>query len=213
MVHELAKVLDGVAHGVFPEPNGRVEVVGAPPDGPGAIVCFTAHTYVALDIEPEEVAARAPAGELSVPMSTGFVQWAAARTGTVDGGQDLVFCALARGGPPEVELELVDEHDHARVARAALHRDTTRIYVTRDRDALVVLGRGLTRRWELAFEVEPHARGAGVGRRIAMAARTLLPAGTPIWAQVAPGNAQSVRAVMAAGFVPIGSEVLCTRPS
>jgi hypothetical protein len=29
-----------------------------------------------------------------------------------------------------------------------------------------------------------------------------------VWAQVSPGNAQSLRAFLACGFVPIGSEVL-----
>jgi len=43
---------------------------------------------------------------------------------------------------------------------------------------------------------------------IAAAARTLLPQGTPLWMQVAPGNAQSMRAVYSAGFRPIGSEIL-----
>jgi hypothetical protein len=36
----------------------------------------------------------------------------------------------------------------------------------------------------------------------------LLPAGEQVWAQVAPGNAASVRAALAAGFRPVGAEVL-----
>ncbi|NUR85978.1 MAG: GNAT family N-acetyltransferase, partial [Nonomuraea sp.] len=34
----------------------------------------------------------------------------------------------------------------------------------------------------------------------------------PLWAQVAPGNAASVRAFLAAGYVPIGAEALLVRP-
>jgi hypothetical protein len=40
------------------------------------------------------------------------------------------------------------------------------------------------------------------------AARALIPPGEPVFGQVAPGNARSLRAVLAAGFKPIGSEVL-----
>ena len=36
----------------------------------------------------------------------------------------------------------------------------------------------------------------------------LVPAGDLVWAQVAPGNAASLRAFLTCGFFPIGSEVL-----
>ena len=35
-----------------------------------------------------------------------------------------------------------------------------------------------------------------------------VPEGTPLWAQIAPGNAASVRAFLAAGFRPVGAEAL-----
>jgi hypothetical protein len=41
-----------------------------------------------------------------------------------------------------------------------------------------------------------------------VAARALIPAGTSIWAQVTPGNAASLRAFLAAGYQPVGSEAL-----
>ena len=41
--------------------------------------------------------------------------------------------------------------------------------------------------------------------------RDMVPAGASVWAQIAPGNAASMRASIAAGFVPIGSEVLFPR--
>ena len=72
----------------------------------------------------------------------------------------------------------------------------------------MVLGQGLAGRWEMAYEVEPQHRGEGLGRRLAAAARLLVPAGEPVFAQVAPGNAASLRCCLAADFVPIGSEVL-----
>jgi hypothetical protein len=41
-----------------------------------------------------------------------------------------------------------------------------------------------------------------------MAADTLVPDGALLWAQVAPGNAASVRAILAARFAPVGAEAL-----
>ena len=43
---------------------------------------------------------------------------------------------------------------------------------------------------------------------LARAARALVPAGAPLWAQAPPGNVSSVRTLLRAGFVPVGGEVL-----
>jgi hypothetical protein len=43
---------------------------------------------------------------------------------------------------------------------------------------------------------------------LAYAARYLIPDGEQLFVQVAPGNVPSLRAVLAAGFTPIGAEVL-----
>jgi L-amino acid N-acyltransferase YncA len=66
-------------------------------------------------------------------------------------------------------------------------------------------------RWEAAVEVDPDRRGDGIGRTLAATARHLVPPGTPVWAQVAPANAASVRAFLAAGFRPVGAEALLAR--
>jgi RimJ/RimL family protein N-acetyltransferase len=36
----------------------------------------------------------------------------------------------------------------------------------------------------------------------------LVPGDRPLWAQVHPGNAASVRAFLAAGYRPVGAEIL-----
>jgi hypothetical protein len=46
---------------------------------------------------------------------------------------------------------------------------------------------------------------------MADAARTFGPPAEPLFAQVTPGNAASLRAFLAAGYRPIGSEVLFLR--
>jgi hypothetical protein len=75
------------------------------------------------------------------------------------------------------------------------------------------MGRGVAGRWEVSLEVEPALRGFGMGRGLFAAARGLVPAGEHVWAQVAPGNAASIRAALAAGFRPMGAEVLLWPPS
>ena len=76
---------------------------------------------------------------------------------------------------------------------------------------MLLIGRGLAGRWEMAFEVDGDARGRGLGRGLAVAAPTLIPEGEYLFAQASPGNAASVRAVLSAGYSPIGSEVLFAR--
>jgi RimJ/RimL family protein N-acetyltransferase len=98
-----------------------------------------------------------------------------------------------------------------RVARSSRDREDLRIYSDRTGAGVVIIGRGLAGRCEVSVEVAPEARNSGLARRIALAARTFVPADEPLWAQVAPANAASVRAMLAAGYRPIGAEVLFPR--
>src|SRR5262249_59851631 len=102
------------------------------------------------------------------------------------------------------------DHDHPRVERAWRYRDDVRVY-TDEYGGLVLTGRGLADRLECAVEVPEDARGKGHGRRLAHAARALIPPDAHIWAQVTPGNAASLRAFLAAGYTPVGSEVLLVK--
>ncbi len=67
---------------------------------------------------------------------------------------------------------------------------------------------GLT---ELSLELEPGRRGWGEGAALVAAALAWVPAGELVVAAVAPGNAASLRALLAAGFVPVGSLQLFRR--
>ena len=102
----------------------------------------------------------------------------------------------------------IEVRDHPRVVRALRYRDDVQVWRTPDGGGHVLIGRGLAGRWEMAFEVEPPARGAGLGRRLAAAAANLVPGGGVTWAQVSPGHPASLRAVLAAGYVPVCAEVL-----
>jgi L-amino acid N-acyltransferase YncA len=72
---------------------------------------------------------------------------------------------------------------------------------------LVTIGRGLVDRLEVSVEVFDGAT-RGAGRRLIAEALGLVPAGEIVFAQVAPGNAASLRAFLSCGFVPIGAETL-----
>jgi len=58
----------------------------------------------------------------------------------------------------------------------------------------------------MSVEANDHDRGLGTAL-IAEAIR-LVPEGELLFAAVSPGNARSLRAFLALGFKPIGSEVL-----
>jgi RimJ/RimL family protein N-acetyltransferase len=78
-----------------------------------------------------------------------------------------------------------------------------------DEAGFVTLGRGLVGRMEISVELlAPAAHGGGAGRRLIRAGLALVPAGSLVWGQVAPGNAASLRAFLSCGFVPIGAETL-----
>jgi GNAT superfamily N-acetyltransferase len=150
--------------------------------------------------------AMAPAGDFS---AWGAVSSRlAARCGTTAFSGDVLLCAVGDGRAPVVDLVQGEVFDHPRVERASRYRDDVQLFVTRDRTGVLVLGRGIAGRHELAFEVEPVARNAGLGRALVECALALVPAGEAVWAQVNPGNAASLRSVLAAGFVPVAYEQL-----
>jgi hypothetical protein len=212
VVHPLAPLLDRAAHGAFPPIDGIVHSMPALPHGIDALVALTGTFALTGGLDQGEVDARVPHGEFRIPTSVAFLQWVTDALGVRVGTQDMVFVTRSPGEPPEpvpsVELVESPDCDHPRVGEARRHRRTLRVYETVDGSGVVVLGRGLTNRWEVAYEVDPAARDAGLGRALVLSAVRTLPHDTPVWAQVAPGNAASVRGVLAAGFRPVGAEIL-----
>lgn len=123
---------------------------------------------------------------------------------------DVVLLAGPLPGPPPMDLTRLTDRDHPRVVRALRYRNEVEVW-TSDH-GLVIVARGLAGRWEVAVEVNPASRNNGHGCALATAARHLIPETRPIWAQVAPGNAASLRAFLKAGYRSVGSEVLLIPP-
>ncbi len=219
MPHPLAVMLDRCADGVFPAADGMLELMDPLAGSANALVAWTGHFALTALLDPSEVARRAPVGDFSAPMSPVFLNWVATSLGTTSGPIDALLVQRAigadacdRSGGTAVVLDPVDDLEHARVARANKYRSDVRVYSTPHGEGVVILGRGVTRRWELGYEVDARAQGKGLGAQLARAALRLLPAGTPLWAQVAPGHGASMRSIIAAGYRPVGAEVLFPHP-
>jgi GNAT superfamily N-acetyltransferase len=183
-----------------------VEVVPPYLDGVEAVVGFTGHAVVATRLPLAalvDAGADGFGGAVSIPVMTRL----AGDGGTVD-VLDALLVARGTGGgrlPARPDLEV-----HPRVGFARAWRSELRVHG--DDRGVVVLARGLGGLLEVSFEVDADSRGAGRGRRLLVEALALAPPGEPVLAAVAPGNAASLRAALAAGFVPIGS-VQLVRPA
>ncbi|MFB7663302.1 GNAT family N-acetyltransferase [Kitasatospora sp. NPDC056138] len=205
----LEKILAEAADGLFPSADGSVTVVPQPNEREAGVIAFSAHAVVFTEEDPawiRETIAASPADQLAAPMSPFFLSAFAERTGRVINTIDLLTVADRLPGEPPLPMRQIEDHEHPRIVRALLFRDDVRAWTTPG--GVLVLGRGVAGRWEAAIEVDPQARGRGLGRALAVTARHLLPEGEHLWAQQSPGNATSVRTFQAAGYRPVGSEAL-----
>jgi GNAT superfamily N-acetyltransferase len=202
----LAALLEDAAAGRYPPPDGNVTIFPPPSARDAGVISFTAHSVIFIDADPAWVRGQLPPGDLAGPLLPPFLQAVCNKTGRRVNNIDVLCVTPARPGPPPLTLSPVLTVSHPRIARALRFRDDVRVWQTPG--GIVMLGRGVAGRWEVAVEVEPGYRGKGLGRDLAVAARHLVPGGAPLWAQIAPGNAASLRAFLAAGYRPVGAEVL-----
>jgi GNAT superfamily N-acetyltransferase len=172
-----------------------------------AVCAFTGLSIVAAPVSSEWVHQHIDADDLSAPLCPPFLTALAAKVNRKINNVDIVMLASARV-ESTAKLRLISDSDHPRVRRARRYRDDVLVHQTPDGAGVLILGRGVAGRWEVAVEIEPAARGTGLGRALAAAAPGLVPEDRPVWAQIAPGNAASVRAFLAAGFRPVGAETL-----
>jgi hypothetical protein len=213
--HPLAGLIAAAAAGRFPAADGGWQRV--PPWRPGleAVIAFTGHAVFA--VQPDV------AGHLLTSLGAdGFGGAHHPRLITALAGPDgwidsLDMLMAARGtGRPGVAPALADRPDlasHPRAQFAASVRDHPRTvgYPDPRRSALAVISTGIAGLTELSFELEPGQRGTGDGARLARDALSAVPSGQLAVAAVAPGNAASVRALLTAGFKPLGSLQLFRR--
>jgi len=213
--HPLAGLIAGAAAGRFPAPDGGWHRVPPWRAGVEAVISFTAHAVfaVAPDITDDRLAALGANGYGGAHDP----RLIAALAGP-DGWIDVLDMLMAgrgsgRAGVPPRLADRPGLGTHPRAAFAARIRDHPRVlgYPDPGRSAVAIISRGIAGLTELSFELEPGRRGQGGGARLAADALGAVPAGQLVVAAVAPGNAASVRALLSAGFVPLGSLQLFRR--
>ena len=199
--HPLLRILLDAADGRFPPVDGGVTVLPGLGRGLSCSVAFTGHAVVATDLPEAAVRAHRPDG-FGRSMAPDFLLLLAGPDRTV-GEVDVMLVARGTGGSPKLTRRQDVEQTH-RVRYARQVR--TRVQVFGDERGFVTLADGLAGRRELSIELERP--GAGLGRSLLLDALTLAPEAEPLFAAVSPGNARSLRAFLAAGFLPLGSESL-----
>lgn len=207
-VAELADLMRSVADGAGPMAGGGVTVVTPPDERSIGVLAFAGRNVVSADLADEWVHSRL-ADDDPAPLAGPFVTQLAAVTGRVPAELEVVLVAPATGrsnGMDLVELTEFAEPLPGELARSLARRIGVRAW--RCPGGLVTVGRGVAGRWEVGVEVDPAVRGFGLGRGLFTAARGLLPVDEWVWVQSAPDNAASIRAALAAGFQPVGAEVL-----
>lgn len=210
----LRDILDAAAEGAFPPPDGGTTVLPQPSARDAGVIAFTAHSVVFTDEDPAWVydALRAvDCDALAATMNARFLAALMDRTGRRGDTVDVLTVGSPLPGEPALALTEIDDPRHPRVVSSRRRRDDVRVWLTEDGGGLLVLGRGVAGRLEVAIEVAEDVRHRGLGRVLVRAARQL-GGGEPVWAQVSAGNARSLRAFQAAGYRPVGSEMLLSAP-
>jgi GNAT superfamily N-acetyltransferase len=212
VAESLRDILDAAARGVFPPTDGGTSIVPQFGGRDAGVIAFTAHSVVFTD-EADEGWVRGTLASLgcdplAATMNSRFLAAFAERTGRVTDTIDVLLTGAPLPGRPDVVLREVADPGHPRVVAARRRRDGVRVWAVDG--GVLVLGRGVAGRLEVAVEVAEGARHRGLGRRLVTAARQLA-GGEPVWAQVSAGNARSLRAFQAAGYRPVGSEALFLR--
>ncbi len=211
MAESLRDILDAAARGAFPPADGGTSVVAQPGGRDAGVIAFTAHSVVFTDEDAgwvRKTLASLGCDPLAATMNARFLTAFAERTGRTTDTIDVLLTGAPLPGRPEVVLTEVADPGHPRVVAARRRRDGVRVWAADG--GVLVLGRGVAGRLEVAVEVAEGARHRGLGRLLVTAARQLA-GGEPVWAQVSAGNARSLRAFQAAGYRPVGSEALFLR--
>jgi hypothetical protein len=199
----LAYLLDAV-DGRFPPADGRVTLLPALPRRLECSVAFTGHAVIATALPAADIHTCKPDG-FGASLAPDFLRYLAGPTGWI-GVIDATLAGRGTGGIPRLQ-RLADADDHPRVRHARHLRTNVRVFG--DERGLITLAHGLTGRPELSIELHrPQDGSHGHGRSLLTDALSLVPDGEPVFAAVSPGNARSLRAFLAAGFTPIGAEVL-----
>ena len=202
--HPLLRYFLDATDGRFPDADGTVTTVPPLAGGRECAVAFTGHAVVATALSPARIAAEEP-DAFGGAVAPDFLRRLAGPAGDI-GVLDVTLAGRGTGGAAALRV-VTDADDHPRVAYARARRADVRVYG--DERGLVTLAEGVAGRLEMSIQLHPQtSHGRGNGRSLIRSALSLVPRDEPVFAAVSPGNARSLRSFLAAGFTPLGSEVL-----
>lgn len=210
-MHPLGKLISSAADGHFLPADGtwqRVQPWRPPLE---AIISFTGHAVMAVSSDlPDNVLIALGADGFGGAHDPRLVTALAGPDAWID-SLDVLLAARGTADSPRL-VHRPDLATHSRARFAAEVRDDLEIfgYPDADRSAVAILSKGVAGLLELSFEVEPEHR-PGAGTALVKDALSVVPAEELVVTAVAPGNAASLRAVLKAGFTPLGSLQLFRR--
>ena len=207
-MHRLSELFNRLSRDIYPPRDDQVEILASPPGKTDAVVAFTSHHVIAGDIDPDLVSDQLDPDDPAAPMRATFLSWYAGQLDVRPGSLRVVLVAKGTGTGDTNLARREDLYGHIGVAPRLVNRENVELYSDQYGQSVLVLGDGLAGRRELSVQVPASQRRAGTGRQLVRSAIALTPAGLPLFAQVAAGNAASLRAFYNAGFRPVGAEVL-----
>jgi hypothetical protein len=210
-MHRLTELFDRLSRDIYPPRDDEIEIVGPPPGVAGAVMAFPNHNVIATSLDPDAVRAEFAPEDLKGPLRPSFLNWMREQLDARPTSVDIVLYAKGRGVGSDLVEPRDDLYDHPRVIRASRYRDEIELYGDPVSSSVLVIGSGVAGRREIAVEVPASQRKASTGRRLVQAALDITPRGVPVFAQVASGNAASLRAFYNSGFRPLGAEALFIR--
>jgi GNAT superfamily N-acetyltransferase len=216
MTSRLLTLLHNAASGTFPPGDFKTTHLPSPESPADGVFAFFGHHVIASDVDESfvrEWTDRDPFALSDVRFLAAFAD----KLETTPGIYDAVYAAHGEGKTAtDAGLIETDDHSHPRVVRAHSYRDPATIRVFKDptESGVLVMGRGLAGRMEAAYEVEPEARGKGIGRILIAGARLLAPQSEPVFLQISPGNVWSMKSLgNDTAWKPVGAEILFLRTS
>lgn len=199
----LTQLIHDVTAGRYPPVDGGWHQVPQWRPDIGAVLAFTGHAVFAFDRLDADRLTELGADGYGGAHDPRIISELAGATGEID-CLDMLTARQGTGAGSGL-VPRPDLVDHPRVQLAHRIRSDVRTWGYPESTTVVTISSGVAGLTELSFEMDPRLRGRGGSAALLTDALALVPAGELVIACVAPGNVASLRALLHAGFAPLGS--------